>query len=249
MATADIVSQDASRLFFCHACSREVYPKLPDFLCSQCDSGAIEELDEEQQQQSQTSEATNPEADFIQNVFAHLTHPRPQGRRQVSFHSNSRRNHGPFRMGPAAFPSQQGLDFAPFIQQLFSNLGVPVVQASVNGVNIDSLGDYAWGPNGLDNIITQLLNQLENTGAPPAEKNKIESLPIVTITLEDVEKHSDCAVCREEYSLEERVKRLPCGHLFHPDCVDPWLEMHDSCPICRCNLNGEYSKDDDRPNT
>ncbi|MGS9235480.1 hypothetical protein ACQWHR_24940, partial [Salmonella enterica subsp. enterica serovar Infantis] len=31
--------------------------------------------------------------------------------------------------------------------------------------------DYAWGANGLDAIITQLLNQFENTGPPPADKD------------------------------------------------------------------------------
>ena len=39
MATAQVVSQDSAKLFFCHSCSREVYPKLPvskffETLCS-----------------------------------------------------------------------------------------------------------------------------------------------------------------------------------------------------------------------
>lgn len=69
-------------------------------------------------------------------------------------------------------------------------------------------GDYAWGQAGLDAVITQvcearrhfkkarersnlqvscvlqLLGQLENTGPPPAEKEKISSLPTVNISQE-----------------------------------------------------------------
>ncbi|PIO24757.1 hypothetical protein AB205_0085860 [Aquarana catesbeiana] len=46
--------------------------------------------------------------------------------------------------------------------------------------------DYAWGANGLDTIITQLLNQFENTGPPPADNEKIQALPTIKITQEHV---------------------------------------------------------------
>ena len=46
--------------------------------------------------------------------------------------------------------------------------------------------DYAWGPQGLDTIITQLLNQLEGSGPPPADNTDINALPSVKITKEQV---------------------------------------------------------------
>ncbi|KAK7889627.1 hypothetical protein WMY93_025187 [Mugilogobius chulae] len=33
--------------FFCHSCSAEISPRLPDYTCPRCDSGFIEELLEE----------------------------------------------------------------------------------------------------------------------------------------------------------------------------------------------------------
>jgi len=32
------------------------------------------------------------------------------------------------------------------------------------------------------------------------------------------------------------VLKLPCKHVFHSNCVMPWLEQKQNCPICRCEL-------------
>jgi hypothetical protein len=29
-------------------------------------------------------------------------------------------------------------------------------------------------------------------------------------------------------------KETPCGHSFHGKCVERWLNMKGSCPMCRC---------------
>ncbi|XP_015229172.1 PREDICTED: E3 ubiquitin-protein ligase RNF115-like isoform X1 [Cyprinodon variegatus] len=99
-------------------------------------------------------------------------------------------------------------------------------------------GDYAWGQGGLDAVVTELLGRLENTGPPPAQKEKISSLPTVCISQEQKDCRLECPVCREEYSLGESVRKLPCLHFFHSGCIVPWLELHDTCPVCRKSLDG-----------
>jgi len=40
-----------------------------------------------------------------------------------------------------------------------------------------------------------------------------------------------------ENHLEDIAHLLPCGHNLHNDCLKPWVERANSCPICRQNFN------------
>ena len=41
-------------------------------------------------------------------------------------------------------------------------------------------------------------------------------------------------MCLDAIREGEPVKRLPCGHVFHSSCIDPWLlEEKAVCPTCR----------------
>ena len=37
--------------------------------------------------------------------------------------------------------------------------------------------------------------------------------------------------------LELIAHLLPCGHNLHDECLKPWVERANSCPICRQNFN------------
>uniref|UniRef100_A0AC11EQM8 Ring finger protein 126 n=1 Tax=Ovis aries TaxID=9940 RepID=A0AC11EQM8_SHEEP len=134
------------------------------------------------------------------------------------------------------------------IQQLVNGIITPATIPNLGlgpwGVLHSNPMDYAWGANGLDAIITQLLNQFENTGPPPADKEKIQALPTVPVTEEHVGSGLECPVCKDDYGLGEHVRQLPCNHLFHDGCIVPWLEQHDSCPVCRKSLTGQNTATD-----
>ncbi|KAI3970780.1 hypothetical protein MKX01_024427 [Papaver californicum] len=74
-------------------------------------------------------------------------------------------------------------------------------------------------------------------GNPPAAKTVVENLSSVFLTQEDVEnKSAICTVCKDEMGMEEQVKKLPCSHCYHGDCILPWLDMRNTCPVCRYEL-------------
>lgn len=41
-----------------------------------------------------------------------------------------------------------------------------------------------------------------------------------------------CSICTEDFENGARLRRVPCGHLFHPECIDPWLTRRSrTCPL------------------
>lgn len=44
-----------------------------------------------------------------------------------------------------------------------------------------------------------------------------------------------CAICLDDFVHDETsVRELPCNHIFHPECIDPFLRDNSSlCPLCK----------------
>ncbi|WZY76343.1 hypothetical protein YC2023_022727 [Brassica napus] len=90
----------------------------------------------------------------------------------------------------------------------------------------------------------------ERVGPPPASPSAIEAVNTVTVSEENLAKEMVCAICKEEFEVGEEGKELKCLHLYHPSCIVSWLNIHNTCPICRfevnlgvshCHVDGEES--------
>lgn len=48
----------------------------------------------------------------------------------------------------------------------------------------------------------------------------------------------NCSICFSTFADKEMVRRLPCFHLYHKDCIDQWFRSghRKLCPICRHNI-------------
>ncbi|KAI9201031.1 hypothetical protein LWI28_017010 [Acer negundo] len=45
---------------------------------------------------------------------------------------------------------------------------------------------------------------------------------------------SICVVCLDDVHRGDRCRRFPsCNHVFHAQCIDPWLVRRLTCPTCR----------------
>lgn len=120
---------------------------------------------------------------------------------------------------------------SPFFQ-LFSSMGL----MGPGG----QMGDFVYSQEGLDRIVSQLMEQTATSNAPgPAAPNDIDSLARREVT-EDMlgpEHTAECSICMDEVTVGEQVTVLPCKHWFHHQCVSAWLAEHDTCPHCRKGIS------------
>ncbi|KAL4592750.1 hypothetical protein LXL04_005754 [Taraxacum kok-saghyz] len=46
--------------------------------------------------------------------------------------------------------------------------------------------------------------------------------------------YSTCVICLSDYKPKESLRTIPkCNHYFHSECIDEWLTMNETCPVCR----------------
>lgn len=60
----------------------------------------------------------------------------------------------------------------------------------------------------------------------------VATLPTGTVDVAQL--GNECQVCFETYTIGETFRTLPCMHIFHKDCIDPWLlsKRDPTCPVC-----------------
>lgn len=92
-------------------------------------------------------------------------------------------------------------------------------------------------------VFMRSMNDTGPSGAPPASKEAIKNLKYFKMTEEYCKKdekgnleYPSCSICLMEVEKEQETVLVPCGHMFHTPCLLKWLELHNSCPVCRYEL-------------
>jgi len=126
--------------------------------------------------------------------------------------------------------------------------GVLLIVFSVGGGNgAEDLTPSSGDP--FENILNRLFLTHQSVGAPPASQKAIETLKTIKIDAKVKQEAIKCCVCCEEFEIElpdtesqNEVVELPCQHVYHRDCIIPWLKQHGTCCLCRQELSGEEEK-------
>ena len=54
-----------------------------------------------------------------------------------------------------------------------------------------------------------------------------------------IEKATDegfCSICQDKIEKGQIIRKINCGHQFHWECCDKWLETKNKCPTCRFEI-------------
>lgn len=173
------------------------------------------------------------------DMYAHPAHDHFHGPRQVTLVTLRPNTNGPPRtfsnfMGGGGIqpPRAQNPGLAGGLGDIFSLLLGP------GGPNA-AHGDAVYTQEGLDRIITQLMEaNPQSNAAPPASESAIEKLEKKKLDRQMMGDGAkvECTICIDEMHLGDEVTVLPCKHWFHGECVVLWLKEHNTCPICRAPI-------------
>ncbi|KAL3636808.1 hypothetical protein CASFOL_019107 [Castilleja foliolosa] len=82
----------------------------------------------------------------------------------------------------------------------------------------------------------QALNKLRKQLYSPHINNIIKRLGTKASdrsSVEDDDGTKRCAVCLDDFESKQFVTITPCNHMFHEDCIVPWVKSQGKCPVCR----------------
>jgi hypothetical protein len=72
-------------------------------------------------------------------------------------------------------------------------------------------------------------------------QNILENLRTDQVTREEKEEEV-CGICLDQYVLGQWRKHLPCGHMFHSECIDNWLKNQSTnCPLDKIPVDDSAS--------
>lgn len=235
-------------LYFCYQCERTVrLSSLEILICPECNSDFIEERPggPAPEDAPSPSDFTFNELDYmgpglgqlLEHVLSHHMQVTPMTSSRALNHNND----GPsqiLRLGMDARDLHPILLLQGRIQNLLNLRNGDLFNDNGGPLRLPgTIGDYFVGHD-VEHLIQQLdENDRNKYGTPPASKSAIEALPTISISEEHLGTDaSHCAVCKDEFELCSQVKQMPCNHMYHPDCILPWLALHNSCPVCRLEL-------------
>jgi hypothetical protein len=78
--------------------------------------------------------------------------------------------------------------------------------------------------------------QHENGNTLPKSDTSVElGSTVAEASAEAFDQAPCCAICLDDYIANTTpVRHLPCNHIFHPHCIDPFLQTRSSlCPLCK----------------
>ncbi|KAM0889071.1 hypothetical protein ACQ4PT_027936 [Festuca glaucescens] len=240
----DRSSPTAAPSYWCYSCERFVWAAEGNsgVVCPSCHGGFLEEMDAPPPRRAPAPSAylRRRTADPVSGA------PPLHGPRRGAASGDRSSPYNPvIVLRRSAASSPPPADEAPDAAGATSSFELFYDDGAGSGLRPlpESMSDFLMG-SGFERLLDQLA-QIEAGGLgavrpydnPPASKAAVESMPTVVVAARHVGADShDCAVCKEAFELGAEAREMPCGHMYHQDCILPWLALRNSCPVCRHEL-------------
>lgn len=95
------------------------------------------------------------------------------------------------------------------------------------------------------NLLSPMFNFTIEPHAPTTVNENVLNQNTKIIQYKDLEdtlksKYNTCFICLADFESEDTIRKIVCEHIFHKDCIDPWLLKESyKCPVCRSDNSGK----------
>ena len=117
-------------------------------------------------------------------------------------------------------------------------------QSTTTSESMDGIASV-FDPHNLRIMFFDVMNdEARNMRTQPSRPTTIRDIQAHTDVLYVSETHGDddessddlsmCPICHVGYERDNIARRIRhCGHMFHIQCLENWLNSHNTCPVCR----------------
>lgn len=86
------------------------------------------------------------------------------------------------------------------------------------------------GFNNIDNLIYDIYDQFSLLEKSTPIQNILPSTQVLSSEYEN----EICSICMDNLNNSKYIVKIDkCIHLFHKSCINQWLQINNSCPVCR----------------
>lgn len=227
MNTLDLAyTTSTTKSYWCHLCKKEfnkIFIENVDIQCRFCGNNFCEEINQSEDLEQHPSTFVPYESANSQNQNNNSENQNQRQQVVSSFSTNTRNS--------------------LFNLVMMTRSNRPRTTSSLLDMIFNLLRDRNTEENNMENIINYIMqNDPNRYGNPPASKSVIETLEKIVVNelnKNEIGKEGsceNCSVCKDDFEISQMILKLPCKHIFHEECIMPWMKERNSCPTCRFEL-------------
>ena len=93
----------------------------------------------------------------------------------------------------------------------------------------------------LEKCLRHCINKRMNRRKTAFARKQLKRMPIRKYKAGDY--YDTCAICLDDFKVHAKIRVLPCDHVYHVTCIDPWLTSKKTCPVCKRQVIPDQDRD------